>query len=87
MKICDNVREFYLSKFHQYGEPFLITLCNLSLAQTLFLEAYKRFEPIEKMPPDEKLDLKKYVHQMFPTKDVEFKLRATKIIYTIGNLI
>lgn len=87
MKICEEMRNFYISKFNEYGEPFLITLCNLSLAQTLFLDAYKKLEPIENMPPDEKLDLKKYVHGMFPTKNVDFKLKAAKIIYTLGNLI
>lgn len=81
------MRQFFISKFNEQGEEALKTICNLSLAQTLFMSKYKELPPIETLTPEAKLDMKKYVHAMFPGKTVEFKLQAAKIIYTIGTLL
>jgi hypothetical protein len=73
--------------FHEKGEAVLPILCSLSLPQTLFMSKYKSLPPIENLEPEEKTKMKKYVHEMFPGKDVEFKLQAAKIIYTVGSLL
>ena len=53
----------------------------------LWLSKYKSLPPIEDMPEKEKKEMKSYVIAMFPTKTIEEKLNACKIIYTIGNCL
>ncbi len=87
MNPCEQMRQFFIQKFHEQGEEGLKTICNLSVAQTLFMSKYKDFPPIETLPPEDKTDMKRYVHNLFPGKTVEFKLQAAKIIYTMGNMV
>jgi hypothetical protein len=87
MNPCEQMRQFYLQKFNEQGEEALKVLCNLTVPQKLFMEKYKSFPPIETISPEEKTKMKQYVHEMFPDKDVHFKLQAAKIIYTIGSMI
>jgi len=53
----------------------------------IFLEAYKKLEPIEKMPDKEKKEMKQYVIENFPDKTTEQKLNICRIVYTIGTLL
>jgi hypothetical protein len=87
MNPCEEMRQFYLQKFNEQGEEALKVLCNLDLAQKLFIEKYKSFPPIETLSTEEKTKMKQYVHEIFPGKDVQFKLQAAKIIYTIGSML
>jgi len=87
MNPCEEMRQFFIQKFNEQGGGGLKTICNLSLAQTLFMDKYKSLPPIEALPPEQKIDMKKYVHEMFPGKSIEFKLQAVKIIYTIGTIL
>jgi hypothetical protein len=87
MNPCDEMRQFFLQKFNEQGEESLPILCSLTVPQNLFMDKYKSLPPIETLPPEEKTKMKQYVHAMFPGKDVQFKLQAAKIIYTIGNMI
>jgi hypothetical protein len=87
MNPCEEMRQFYIAMFHEKGESVLPVLCSLTIPQNLFMEKYKSLPPIEKLEPEEKTKMKKYVHELFPDKDVAFKLQAAKIIYTIGTLL
>lgn len=87
MNPCEEMRQFYIQKFHEQGEVVLPVLCSLTIAQKLFLDKYQSLPPIETLPLEEKTEMKKYVHKLFPGKDVHFKLQAAKIIYTIGSCI
>lgn len=87
MNPCEEMRQFFIKKFHAEGEKVLPVLCSLALPRKLFLSKYADFPPIETLPDDQKKDMKRYVHDMFTGKSVEFKLEAAKIIYTLGNMI
>lgn len=87
MNPCEQMRQFYLQKFNEQGEEVLPVLCSLDLPVKLFMEKYKSLSPIELLDPEEKTKMKQYVHEMFLGKDAEFKLRAAKVIYTIGSCI
>lgn len=85
MNPCEEMRQFYIQKFNEQGEAVLPVLCSLTIPQKLFMDKYKSLPPIETLPPEEKTEMKKYVHELFPGKDVHFKLQAAKIIYCIGS--
>lgn len=87
MNPCEEMRRFFIQKFHEQGEAVLPFLCESSVSKMVFMAKYKTFPPIETLEPEAKTEMKKYVHEMFPGKDVHFKLQAAKIIYVIGNLI
>lgn len=77
----------YLDEFTKKGEPALVAICNCSVPSQVVLNAYKKLVPIEMMEEDEKRELKQYVIGLFPNKTKEEKLKACKIIYTIGTLL
>lgn len=79
--------DMYLGLFQARGEPILIAICNCKVPSMVFLEAYKKFPPIEQMPEKEKKEIKLFVHKTFPSKTVEEKLEAAKITYTLGTLL
>jgi len=79
--------DMYLGIFQAGGEPVLKTICNLSVPSMIFLEAYKKLEPIENMPEREKKEMKQFVISMFPDKTTAEKLDCCRIIYTIGTLL
>lgn len=87
MKVFEEIRQFYLQKFQEQGEDIIPIICNLKVAQAVFLNAYENVEQIEELPEKEKLELKKYVIELFPNKDAEFRLMACKIIQAFGTLI
>lgn len=84
---CEEMRVFFIDNFKKEGEPYLKCICESLLATNLFMNKYKKFPPLEDLEPEEKTGLKKYVHELFPGKTIEFKLQAAKIIYTINNSI
>lgn len=45
------------------------------------MEKYKTLIPIEQMPEDEKMEMKKYVRALFPDKTPAEKLEACKVLY------
>lgn len=81
------INELYLPQFSKEGEKSLPVLISSRVARMDFMAAYRDLLPIEKMLEQEKIELKKYVHELFPNKTVEEKLEAAKIIYTIGTLL
>jgi hypothetical protein len=86
MNPCESLRQFYLSKFQEDPHKWLPVLCTLDLSRKMFLNKYASLTPIEDFPEEEKIEWKKFVHELFPDKPVEFKLEAVKIIYVIGIL-
>jgi hypothetical protein len=87
MTISKSLIDMYLGYFQAKGEAALKVICNLSIPSMVFLEAYKKLEPIEKMPEKEKKEMKQYVIENFPNKTIEQKLDICKIVYTIGTLL
>lgn len=84
---CEEMRLFFIDNFKKKGEEYLKFICGSLVATTVFMSKYRKFPPIENLDQEEKTNLKKYVHELFPGKTIEFKLRAAKIIYTINNSI
>ena len=78
---------YYLGYFQEHGEPALKTICNCVVPSMIFLNEYKKLEPIEKMAEKEKKEMKQYVIENFPDKTIEQKLEICKIVYTIGTLL
>ena len=87
MNPCEEIRQFWIGKFHAIGEPMIPLFVNCSLPRQLWLSKYKTIPPIEQMPDHEKKEMKAYVIAMFPDKSIEEKLEACKIIYTVGTLL
>lgn len=87
MNPCEEIRQFWLGKFHARGEEMIPFLVNSTLSKKLWLEKYKELPPIEKMPEKEKKEMKQFVISMFPNKTTAEKLDCCRIIYTIGNLL
>ena len=79
--------KYYLDYFHQHGELGVKTICNCVIPTKIFLEEYKKLEPVENLSEHDKKELKEYVIGLFPEKTVDEKVKAAKIIYTIGTLI
>jgi len=100
MNPCEEMRLFFLSKLREakqidadsesngeMTESYLKFLCRSTVASNLFMSSYKKLPQLEVLPPEEKTEMKKYVHELFRGETVEFKLKSAKIIYTIGTLL
>ncbi len=83
----DSLLNIYLSEFQNKGEPVLKTICNLSVPSEVILNKYKSLQPIEDLPEKDKNELWLYAKEIYPDGDKETRIRFTKIVYTIGNLI
>lgn len=81
------IEKIYLPLFNEKGEAALPFLVNTQISKMSFLAAYKRLPPIEQMPEKEKKEMKKFVINLFTEKNIQEKLEACKIIYTIGTLL
>lgn len=100
MNPCEEMRLFFLRKLDEakridadnnsngeMAEEYLKFLCGSTVARNLFMYRYKDFPALETLPAEEKTEMKRYVHNLFPGKPVEFKLQAAKIIYTVGSIL
>lgn len=76
--------DYYISQFHQLGEPAIKMLCNLNVPKKVILDAYKQLPPI---PEAEVGELMEYAAEMFPEKNEEEKTEVIKVVYTIGTLL
>ena len=68
-------------------DSYFKEICASTVLSEAFMSKYKELDPIENLDPEEKTNMKKYVHELFPGRDVVFKLRAVKVIYTFGTLL
>lgn len=89
MKIYQSIRQMLVKSFHESenSEETLKAMCNLSVPAEAILSKYPELPSLESLEPEDKLDIKKTVHEMFPGKSPEFKLRAAKIIYTFSHCV
>lgn len=78
---------YFLRKFNDEGENALQSICNCKVPSEVVLMEYKKLKPIENLSKAEKLDLWEYAKEKYPNGDEETRIRFTKIVYTIGNLI
>ncbi len=78
---------YYLNCFQQQGEPALITICNLKVPSDIILSEYKKLPPLETLPDEQKKELWEYAKEKYPNGDKDTRIRFTKIVYTVGNLI
>ena len=77
----------YLAEFQNKGEVVLKTICNCTVPSNVVLSHYKKLVPIEDLPEKDKNELWLYAKEIYPDGDKETRIRFTKIVYTIGNLI
>lgn len=77
----------YLQWFKRDGESALKGLIGTDIASKTILKKYEKLTPIEDLPILEKHELWKEANRLFPLKDKEFKMKACRIIYTIGSMI
>jgi hypothetical protein len=87
LKEFEPLIQYYLGEFQKHGESALKTIRNLSVPSEIILMKYKTLPAIESLGEKEKKELKRYVIDMFPEKAIAEKLKACKIIYTIGTLL
>ena len=87
MKISESLLNVYINEFHNHGEAALIAMCNCMIPADVILHRYQKLPPIEQLNEKEKKELKQYVIESFPGKPLDFLVRASKIVYTIGTLI
>ena len=81
------IENVFLPYFHKHGEEAIPFLVNSRVSKMCFLSAYKKLEPIEKMPEKEKKEMKQYIISLFPNKTIQEKLEACKVVYTLGTLL
>ena len=88
MNISDQMIEFFLGMLQKERsyQAALKFMCTATVPSKLFLEKYKKLQPIETIEPEEKKKWKQFVNEMFPGTPPEFRLEAVKIIYCIGIL-
>lgn len=87
MNPCEELRQFWITRFHERGEEIIPFFVNSTLSRQLWLNKYKELPPIEQMDEKEKKEMKQYVIALFPNKTTAEKLEACKIIYTVGCCI
>lgn len=83
----DELFQYYLSEFTRRGEQSLKDICNLTVPSQIVLEKYRKLLPIELLIKKEKEDLWMEAKRLFPGRDKEFLMNATKIIYTVGTCL
>lgn len=87
MKELARLVPVYLEHFHKEGEKSLPFFIKSSVPSLVFLIEYKKLPPIETLPEKEKNDLWEYAKEIYPEGTQEERLKAVKIVYTIGTLL
>lgn len=87
MNIEQTLIDAYVKMFHQKGEEIIKPLCTCAVPKKVMLWKYQYVHKLEDLPDEEKVWLKKYVWDMFPGSDPEFRLDACKIIFTLNQSI
>lgn len=89
MTIYGSLIKFWQERFYATTnyDGFMKWICTGTLPRRVFLDKYKKLEPIETMPDHEKKEMKKYVIALFPEKSTQEKLECCKIIYCFGTLL
>lgn len=87
MSLFKPLLDYYLGCFQSQGEPALQTICNCTVPSEVVLSEYKKLTPIENLSEKEKRELWEYAKEKYPEGNDETRIRFTKIVYTIGNLI
>lgn len=84
----DSLLRQYVEGFHKFGEEWLKAVCNCAVPSKVILEKYESLPAkLEQLSDHEKKELKTYVREMFPDKSPEEKMKAAKIVYTIGTIL
>lgn len=100
MNPCEEMRLWFLDKLREakqidadsdsngeMTDQYLKFLCTSTVASNLFIHRYKDFPQLETLDPEEKTKMKRFAHELFPGTTAEFKLRACKIIHTVGSML
>jgi len=89
MSLYNSLIEHWQERFQQAKsyDSYMQWICTGTLPRKVFLAKYQSLDPIEKMPEQEKKEMKKYVIALFPEKSTQEKLECCKIIYTFGTLL
>lgn len=85
--MLNQLLQYYLDLFQSKGEIVLVSICNCLIPSQIILKEYEKLIPIENIPEKEKNELWLYAKEKYPSGDKETRIRFTKIVYTIGNLI
>lgn len=90
MKLFEPLLAKYLNEFTIKGEPVLKALLNCDVPSRIVLMRYDRFPAdsrIESLPENKKRELWEYAKDLLPNGSNEQRIRAAKIIFTIGTLL
>ncbi len=88
MKMFDSLLKLYVDEFHKDGEAALKAICNCDVPSKVILEKYDSLKiKLEDLPDHDKNELKAYIREMFPYKFHVEKMKAAKIVYTIGTVL
>jgi hypothetical protein len=84
MDVLSSLRnDLFLKNYREKGgedsEKYLKFLLTSVVSKRVFLESYKKLPPIEKMPENEKKEMKLYIHSILPGYPVEDKLDACNV--------
>lgn len=80
----------YLNGFEMNGEPVLKALINCDVPSRIVLMRYERFSEsnkIESLPSDKKRELWEYAKELLPNGTNDQRIKAAKIVFTIGSLL
>ena len=80
------LNQVYLPYFYQKGEGAIPFLVQSNASRKCFMAAYRDLPPFETIDHEEQFRMQEYVKELFPEKDIEEVLQASKIIYTIGTI-
>jgi len=86
----DTLIAMYVNEFQIKGEPALKAILGCAVPCKILLDRYERFKPgerIEDLPEDKKRELWLYAKELTPGKTNDERIRASKIIFTIGTLL
>lgn len=80
----------YLNEFMIKGEPVLKALINCDVTSRIVLMRYDRFpkeQKIESLTQQQKNELWAYAKELLPNGSSHERIKAAKIVYTIGVLL
>lgn len=87
MKELVRLVPIYLTWWNKQGIAGLPFLIDGQVSSRVLLIEYKKIPPIESLSEEEQLDLAKFAVELYPEGTEEQRLKAAKIVYTIGTLL
>lgn len=80
----------YVNEFTIKGEPVLKAILGCQVPMKILLDRYNRFpkdENIDSLDESKKRELWLYAKELLPNGTTDERIKASKIIFTIGTLL